>query len=124
MNYYQPRELLKDGKQSGLFHYTCKNDNVVWPVGLCAEGCTGHATPDEAREHWREYLIQGIQFSKITQEWPKEKCQVEGCNEQATMTGSTKNEPGRFLYKLFCDKHATTEEMAKFIDPGDAISSY
>ncbi|MCK9558274.1 MAG: hypothetical protein M0R50_09580 [Candidatus Cloacimonetes bacterium] len=124
MNYYQPREIIRDKKPCGLYHYTCRNDDQIWPVGLCAEDCPGHATPEEAREHWREYLIQGIQFDKITHEWPKDKCQVEECNEQATMIGSTKNEPGRFIHKLLCDKHATSEEMSKFIDACDTWSSY
>jgi hypothetical protein len=124
MNYYQPRELTKDGKPTGLFHYTCRNDDHIWPVGLCASGCPGHATEQEAREHWRLYLIQGIEFTPITQEWPKEKCESAGCSEQAIMTGCTKNEPGVFNHRRFCTKHATPEEMSKFIDAGDSMSSY
>ena len=116
--------MTKDGKPTGKYHYTCRNDNRIWPVGLCAEGCPGHATPEEASEHWRAYLIQGIEFNKITQEWPKEKCEAEGCNEQATMIGCTKNEPGVFNHRRFCDTHAVPEEFAKFIDAGDSISSY
>jgi hypothetical protein len=123
MNYYKPREILKDGKPVGLYHYTCRNDNQVWPVGLCVD-CPGHKTKEEACEHWRQYLIQGIEFVRITQEWPKEKCEVEGCNNQATMVGSTKNEPGGFIRHCFCEEHATQEEMSKFIYAGESISSY
>ena len=124
MNYYGPREMTKDKKPIGLFHYTCRNDNQIWPVGLCADECPGHPTPEEAIAHWREYLIQGIQFEAITEEWPKEKCQVKDCNEQATMVGSTKNEPGCWMNIQLCAAHATPEEMAKFIDPGTCASSY
>lgn len=124
MNYYGAREITKNGKPSGLFHYTCRNDDHIWPVGLCANDCPGHSTREEAEEHWRSYLIQGIVFDNITQEWPKDKCEVDGCNEQAKMIGSTKNEPGIFNQRKFCVRHAVPEEMAKFIEAGECISSY
>ena len=124
MNHYKPREITKEGKPTGLFHYTCRNDNQIWPVGPCADGCPGHATTDEAREHYRQWLIDGITFYAETQEWPKEKCESEGCNQQATFWGVSRNEPGQFNQRRFCKDHATKEEMAKFIDAGDCSSSY
>lgn len=124
MNYYQPREIIKDGKSTGLFHYTCRNGDRIWPVGLCASDCPGHTTEQEAREHWRLYLIQGIEFTPIMREWPKEKCESEGCNEQAMTVGFIKHKPDVFNHHMFCAKHATPEEMAKFIKAGDSISSY
>lgn len=34
MNYYEARQILKDGKPDG-WHYTVMNDGDVWPVGYC-----------------------------------------------------------------------------------------
>jgi hypothetical protein len=36
MNYHEPRELQKDGKGTGLWHYTNMNDGRIWPEGYCA----------------------------------------------------------------------------------------
>jgi len=36
MNYYQAREMYKDGKPSGKWHYICMNDGKIWPVGYCS----------------------------------------------------------------------------------------
>ena len=36
MNYYQARELVKDGKSTGLWHYTVMNDSYVMAIGYCS----------------------------------------------------------------------------------------
>lgn len=49
MNYYAARELMgPNGEHTGLFHFTCENDGVTWPVGYCSSvrtcpSCKGHA---------------------------------------------------------------------------------
>lgn len=49
MNYYQPREKTDgNGNGTGLWHYTCKNDGRIWPVGYCSPwetcpDCKGHS---------------------------------------------------------------------------------
>ena len=49
MNYYQAREIQRDGQHTGLFHYTCRNDDHIYPVGFCSpyrecEACHGQVT--------------------------------------------------------------------------------
>lgn len=42
MNYYEAREIKgKDGKGTGLYHFTKMNDRLIWPVGYCSpyEAC-------------------------------------------------------------------------------------
>ena len=124
MNYYGAREITKDGKPTGLYHYTVRNDNVIRPVGPCADDCRGHETKEEACEHYRQWLIEGIEFTPRESEWPKDKCEVEGCDEEAIMVGVSHNEPGQFNQRRFCAKHATRQEMAKFTFAGERISSY
>jgi hypothetical protein len=152
MNYYQARELQKDGKGIGLWHYTCMNDHRIWAVGHCSswevcpdckethapgvrhdpphcarckdEGilkkenpCPGHKTPEEAEEHYRQYLIDSAEIrGPKKEEWPKEKCDVKGCNEEAKYLGIV---TGRMMDKQLCEKHANKETMAILIErPG------
>ncbi len=59
VRFYQPHELLLEGNRIGSFHYVCivsPHDHVE-AVGACTQGCVGHPTPDDAREHYRQYLI-------------------------------------------------------------------
>jgi len=49
MNYYKARELMdENGKGTGLWHYTCMNDNKVWPIGNCSawESCKDCSSSD------------------------------------------------------------------------------
>lgn len=124
MNYYQPREMTENGKGIGKFRFTCRNDKQIWAVGYCAEDCPGHATPEEAREHYLKYLLDGIEI-KGPQDfgWPKEKCSVEGCETEANHLATTRD-PGRFYKIPLCTLHATMEEAVKQIQAGDFFGSY
>ena len=123
MNYYQARELLKDGKGTGLWHYTCMNDSAVWPVGNCANGCPGHATPEEACEHQRQYLMDKAVYRGPKQEpWPKHKCALETCNSEATHLIDI---PGTMRHWDVCAEHANRDALASLMPSvGESISSY
>src|SRR5262249_23686400 len=47
------------GQPSSLYHYGCYvfPANELSPVGYCAQSCPGHATAAEAREHYRQFLL-------------------------------------------------------------------
>jgi hypothetical protein len=59
IRYYLPLEFRIGGQPPSLYHYGCYlfPANDLSPVGYCANGCLGHATPEEAREHYRQFLI-------------------------------------------------------------------
>ena len=59
LRYYLPLEILVNELRSGRFHYCCYvyPFRQIIPVGYCAEGCTGHPSREEAREHYRQYLV-------------------------------------------------------------------
>ena len=57
VNYDEPRQ-----KADGKWHFTTMNDKVIRPIGNCAEECEGHATADEAREHYRDYVLDRARF--------------------------------------------------------------
>lgn len=105
MNYDKAREI-KSGANAGKWHYTRMNDGVIWPIGFCSEGCSGHDTPEEACEHYRRYLLSNLRIQgPKTERWPKEKCAVEGCETEATHLLSV----DCWKYWEVCEAHATKE---------------
>lgn len=110
MNYFDAREILgPDGEPSGRWRYTCRNDDKVWAVGYCAEGCPGHPTPEEAREHYRQFVLDGMRVRgpKPADSWPKDKCAVEGCPAEAT---HLLDAPGHRCHEV-CESHANRAAM-------------
>lgn len=170
MNYYQAREIQKDGKGTGLFHYTVMNDGYVMAIGYCSpweackdctahdrydiggylrnedgsfvknengdpvkcktcngtglvkkeNPCPGHATEEEACEHYREYLLDRMVIrGPKTSEWPKEKCEIDGCNEEATYLATLTS----FTCYQLCEKHANRTYVSQLFRVGESISS-
>lgn len=118
MNYYQPRELRnkETGKGTGLYHYTCMNDDRIWAVGYCRENCPGHATPDEAREHYRQYELDHARYNGAITDMqvPCEVCKAW------TSQCAVVNHHSIFL----CYEHLNRETLEQIYQPGDAISSW
>ena len=106
MNYYDARELAGvDGQSSGLFHYTAQNDDRIFPVGYCAQGCAGHATPEEAREHYRLYLLDNARYDG---ELLSEKRKCETCGEWTQTYASI---PLNMETHILCDEHCNRETL-------------
>ena len=59
LRYYLPLEILVNQLRTGRYHYCCYvyPFRQIVPVGYCAEGCTGHSSREEAREHYKQYLV-------------------------------------------------------------------
>ena len=124
MNHYAARVMLdKDGNKTGLFRYTMHNDRTgTYAVGHCADDCPGHATEDEACEHYKQYLLSRAIFrGPKTQAWPKDKCQTDGCELEATHMASISGTIGH-VYQ-FCEAHCNRDELAKKMRVGWSYSS-
>jgi hypothetical protein len=54
-----PVQICSGGKNVGLYHYCCclYPGYKVWPVGYCSKGCSGHQSKNDAREHYRQFII-------------------------------------------------------------------
>jgi hypothetical protein len=118
MNYYQAREISKDDKPTGKFHYTRMNDGDIRPVGYCASNCPGHDTPEEAAEHYRQYLIDNAQYDHKMLNQQKQ-CQI--CGQWTDQFATT------FQYGLFvlCPEHCNRESLEKVHGKVESIiSSY
>ena len=59
IRYYLPVQIESEGKETALYHYCCclYPGYKVWPVGYCSKGCSGHQSKAEAREHYRQFLV-------------------------------------------------------------------
>jgi hypothetical protein len=116
MNYCQPREIAdKDGAGAGRWRYTCMNDGRVWAIGYCATLHCHHASPEEAREHYRQYELdhrREVEYAR-----PGRLCLI--C-EAVTVKGFTTD--GYHSYPL-CDEHRTRKVLDTLVKPGDFISS-
>lgn len=116
MNYYAPREIADPaGNGVGTWRYTVRNDDRIWPVGYCAEQMCRHATPEEAREHYRQWELDHRRAVEVA--WPGNACRI--CGALATK-GFTTN--GYSVY-LLCDEHRTREHLDSLVIPGDFMSS-
>ncbi len=117
MNYYQAREILKDGEPSGKWHYTVWNDNRIMPVGYCAQGCEGHETREGAYEHQTAYLLD--HQTRYDGEWAGTQYQCMVCKTWTSKFASVDHQ--KFT---LCDEHRNREQVAKlFGTVADAISS-
>jgi hypothetical protein len=110
---YMPREIIRDGKPSGLFHMTAGSDEsagYVYPVGGCAKDCPGHATKDEAEEHWhRSRLDSGLRL-KQTSAQEMRKCEV--CGVFTPMMAVLDVQPFGDSWFL-CEEHCTREHAER-----------
>jgi hypothetical protein len=57
MEVYSASQITFDDRPTGKYHYTRSCSAGTSPVGYCADSCPGHDTPEEAREHYRQYLL-------------------------------------------------------------------
>lgn len=119
MNYYEARELTDDqGNPTGRYKYTVMNDHRIWSVGYCADGCDGHATPEDACKHYRQYLLDNrLRLDGMT---PNEQHKCEVCGAW-TQRGASVD-----LHQWhLCDEHCTREQVEKLFGPvGTITSSY
>ncbi len=90
---------------------------------VCPESpCLGHDTPENACEHQKQYVLSKAKFMgpKPPSSWPKNKCEVDGCNEEGTFCGTC---GGSIAYEL-CSAHANLEALSKLVHVGESMSSY
>lgn len=119
MNYYGPREIADEsGNGTGKWRYTVRNDDRVRAVGFCAEQHCQHDTPEEAREHYRQYEVATAHEAEVG--WPGNACRECGA---LTQKGYAVGRGGMGLV-LLCDEHRTRDVLNKHVVAGDAISSY
>lgn len=113
MNYYEARQL----KDTGGWHYTCKNDDRVWPVGYCREH-EPHATKEEAEDCYRGYLLDNRLRLDGKDANAQHKCRE--CGEWTSGLAECD-----LTIVVLCDEHRTREIFEKYFpEVGQIISSW
>lgn len=119
MNYYMPRQ----SKVSGLWRYTCRNDDRIYEIGYCQrdeEGrspCPGHATPEEAAAHMKEYALDHARFDG---RW---NLSVEPCE----VCGATTSRFARTVHAItvpLCEVHLNRDGLAGLDFRGQVIGTW
>lgn len=119
MNYYRALQSAdENGKPTGVWFYTCTNDGRTRPTGYCAQSCPGHATADEARAHYKDYMLDHARYDAKLSGMQK-PCEV--CKEWTQFCAKIAFEME--LHPL-CDRHRNREELSKLVKVGEAWSSY
>ena len=109
MNHYKARQK----QVSKVWHYTCANNDDVYPVGYCADNCPGHSTEDEAIDHYKQYLLDEARFTdpKDDNLWPKYKCDIKDCVNHGSVSVSV----GGYSHYNLCQDHANKDNLATLV---------
>ena len=115
MNYLQAREAKgENGKGSGLWRFTQRNDNQIWAIGYCAEDCAGHDTAEGAERHWYDYEMDHARYDVAFSgaQYPCVVCQA--------WTAMGARLPDGYETHVLCDEHrnrAGLDQIRPFV-PG------
>lgn len=115
MKHYKARQHQETSK----WKYTVENDGRIYEVGYCAEDqCLGHDTPEEAQEHYKQYLLDTRQ--KFYN--PSDGHAMYKCEECGTFTMGHVDISNHAI--MLCEKHQTREIVEKLFKVGESWSSY
>jgi hypothetical protein len=153
MNYYQARQLEKDGQLTG-WHYTCMNDGQVWPIGYCSrfleaktmneggfytqEGADKHnakkdkfhgpsvlhATAAEACDCYVDYMLDNLRHF-MTKDKTNESDTQHKCQHPGCKSFDTGYASSGSRIWILCDEHNTRDIIAtEFLKKGSEFSSF
>lgn len=114
MNHLHAAEMATNaGEPAGLFRYVCSGRSGTYALGYCAndptnnnEHCKGHGTPDEAREHMRQYGLDNMRIREDNlNAHTQHKCEAPGC---LTYTSGSVHIGGYTHFSL-CSEHRTRD---------------
>ena len=110
MNHYGPRVLSdEDGRSTGKFHYARSSRYLSEAVGYCADGCGGHETAAEAREHYRQFLVnERVSLFRGQMQRP------ERCKACGSWTRSFARIEAWDYYPL-CEEHLSRETVDRLL---------
>lgn len=93
--------------ENGPWHYVSLGRDGGYPIGYCTTGCA-HETPDDAAEHYRQWLLDGFRFDGRSGKDTMHRCELPDCD---TFTQRLALGPDGWLMHNVCDKHANRESM-------------
>jgi hypothetical protein len=129
VNYHQPRQLMREGRPSGRWHYTNMRAGITTPEGYCADltspcHADGHATKDEAYACMKRYLLDTTLtfFDDNPDAEHQHKCQHETC--KVFTSGGARVGHGIAHEWSLCPAHRTREVVDLLLVVGDSMGSF
>lgn len=123
MNYYQPYQ-----RPTGEWFYTMRNDDMLYRVGYCVQ-CSGHATEDEACEHYRQYCLDRARFYGPAEIQPDQNARTRTEQRCAVCDAWTmyfaQYGIGQLDHTPLCEQHLNRDSLEQVAPKvGISISSY
>jgi len=113
VRYQAPAQRRTDG----LWHYVSMNSEGTGghPIGHCADCCPGHATAEQAAEHYRQYLLDNLRFQDDLQDpGTLHKCEAPDC---PNFTSGSGHPVGTHAPRSLCASHRNRETFEKILGP-------
>lgn len=92
MRIYQPLKIAS-GPNAGKWRMTVSSDEEGWchATGYCGDDCA-HDTPQEAENHFDEYVIDNATFTDTAQHEAEEqhRCEAPSCNNWSWNRGTAR----------------------------------
>lgn len=104
--------------------FECGDKSGPSPVGYCKRNCPGHATEEEAREHFRQYILDKCEF--VTASGEGVKCRV--CGSSAKKVAELANFLGQMGFVTIplhdrriplCARHSNRDTLDKLFRLSD-----
>lgn len=115
-------DAARQKSDNRLWHYTRYNKRTgTYPIGPCAESCPGHHSAEEARNHYKQGLLESAYFqADLGEDAPRniEMCEFDGCMKLTSGYG----EVGYRHYAL-CEDHRNSTALGTLFDVGESWSS-
>lgn len=109
MNYDEAREVAdKDGKPTGIWHWTSRNDREIRIALPCTAECR-HETRESAELHFYEWSLQRVEEYDMKDR--QLKCKV--CGEWTTKGLSQLDFQSYPFAAPLCEEHRTIEHLRK-----------
>lgn len=117
------RMVLAEGETPDPAH--CPACNGTGVTGVPAEDrCPGHDSPEEACEHYKQYLLDNARLRPETADMLRQaktahRCQAPGCRKMTVGHASW----GGHGYASLCDKHCTRAVLSDLVTVGESFQS-
>ena len=106
--------------EGGPWHYASVSRRGGHPIGYCTVDCD-HATPEEAHEHYRQYVLDHLRDVSIAED-TQHHCEASDCK---AWTQQGLQEPDGFAMHLLCDEHRTRDTYeAEFYPAGQVREAW
>jgi DnaJ-class molecular chaperone len=148
MRHYGPKEIIKNGKGSGLYHYCCSHGEDIYPVGYCSPWRSCPVCNDSGSFPLQDCrLCEGKGLVKVTDPCQGHLTKEDACNHYreylldrakyaqeiegkheceicGELTSRIANIPGHILSYSLCAEHCNREGLDKVLkDIGESWAS-